>query len=55
MDDDGLDVGNHVKLRVKVIVKGDRMTIDLSDVANQVRGFFNSGPATGIACAQVAL
>jgi N-methylhydantoinase B len=54
MDDDGLDVGNRVKLRVKVIVKGDRMTIDLSDVANQVRGFFNSGPATGIACAQVA-
>jgi N-methylhydantoinase B len=54
MDDDGLDVGNHVKLRVKVIVKGDRMTIDLSDVASQVRGFFNSGPATGIACAQVA-
>jgi len=37
-----------------VIVKGDRMTIDLSDVANQVRGFFNSGPATGTACAQVA-
>jgi len=54
MDDDGLDVGNRVKLRVKVIVSGDRMTIDLSDVANQVRGFYNSGPATGIACAQVA-
>jgi N-methylhydantoinase B len=54
MDDDGLDVGNRVTLRVKVIVKGDRMTIDLSDVANQVRGFFNSGPATGTACAQVA-
>ena len=54
MDDDGLDVGNRVKLRVKVIVKGDRMTIDLSEVANQVRGFFNSGPATGTACAQVA-
>jgi N-methylhydantoinase B len=54
MDDDGLDVGNRVKLRVKVIVNGDRMTIDLSEVANQVRGFFNSGPATGIACAQVA-
>ena len=54
MDDDGLEVGHRVKLRVKVIVKGDRMTIDLSDVANQVRGFFNSGPATGTACAQVA-
>jgi N-methylhydantoinase B len=54
MDDDGLEVGNRVKLRVKVIVKGDRMTIDLSELANQVRGFFNSGPATGTACAQVA-
>ncbi|HEY2532249.1 MAG TPA: hydantoinase B/oxoprolinase family protein [Xanthobacteraceae bacterium] len=54
MDDDALDVGRHIPLRVKVIVKGDRMTIDLSEVSNQVRGFFNSGPATGIACAQVA-
>jgi N-methylhydantoinase B len=54
MDDDGLNVGKHVQLRVKVIVKGDRMTIDLSDMSNQVQGHFNSGPATGLACAQVA-
>jgi N-methylhydantoinase B len=54
MDDDGLALGNRVPLRVKVIVSGDRMTIDLSEVSTQVRGFFNSGPATGIACAQVA-
>jgi N-methylhydantoinase B len=54
MDDDGLELGKRVPLRVKVVVSGDRMTIDLSEVANQVRGFFNSGPATGIACAQVA-
>ena len=54
MDDDGLDIGKHVPIRVKVIVQGDGMTIDLSDVSAQVRGFFNSGPATGIACAQVA-
>jgi N-methylhydantoinase B len=54
MDDDGLNVGKHVALRVKVIVKGDRMTIDLSDMSNQVQGHFNSGPATGVACAQVA-
>jgi N-methylhydantoinase B len=54
MDDDGLELGKRVAIRVKVVVKGDRMTIDLSEVANQVRGFFNSGPATGIACAQVA-
>ena len=30
------------------------MTIDLSDVSKQVRGFYNSGFTTGIACAQVA-
>lgn len=30
------------------------MTVDLSDVSKQVRGFYNSGFTTGIACAQVA-
>lgn len=54
MDDDGIDVGNKIPIRVKVIVDGDRMTIDLTDVSNQVRGFYNSGITTGHACAQVA-
>lgn len=54
MDDDGLDIGQRIPIRVKVIVKGDEMTIDLSDVSRQVRGFYNSGFTTGIACAQVA-
>jgi N-methylhydantoinase B len=54
MDDDGVDVGQRIPIRVKVIKKGDEMTIDLSDVSNQVRGFYNSGWTTGIACAQVA-
>ena len=54
MDDDGLDLGRRVPIRVRVEVKGERMTIDLSEVSAQVRGFYNSGPATGIACAQVA-
>jgi N-methylhydantoinase B len=39
---------------VRVIVKGGEMTIDLSDVSRQVRGFYNSGATTGHACAQVA-
>jgi len=30
------------------------MTIDLTDVSQQVRGFYNSGITTGYACAQVA-
>jgi N-methylhydantoinase B len=39
---------------VRVTVKGDCMTIDLTEVARQVRGFYNSGITTGHACAQVA-
>lgn len=54
LDDDGLDIGKRIPVRVKVIVKGDEMTIDLSEVSKQVRGFFNSGITTGYACAQVA-
>lgn len=54
MDDDGLDIGTRIPIKVKVIKKGDEMTIDLSEVSRQVRGFYNSGFTTGIACAQVA-
>ena len=54
MDDDGIDVGKPVPIRVKVTVAGDEVTIDLSDVSRQVRGFYNSGITTGHACAQVA-
>ena len=54
MDDDGVDIGKRVPIRVKVIVSSDEMTVDLTEVAKQVRGFYNSGPTTGIACAQVA-
>jgi N-methylhydantoinase B len=54
MDDDAVDVAKRIPIRVKVIVSGDEMTVDLTDVAKQVSGFYNSGPTTGIACAQVA-
>ena len=33
MDDDGIDIGKRVPIRVKVIVKGDEMTVDLTEVA----------------------
>jgi N-methylhydantoinase B len=52
MDDDAVDLDHPVPIRVKVIVKGDEMTVDLSGMSPQVRGFFNSG--AGVACAQVA-
>ena len=54
MDDDGVEIGKPVPIKVKVIVKGDEMTIDLSEVSKQVRGFYNSGITTGYACSQVA-
>ncbi|HUK61003.1 MAG TPA: hydantoinase B/oxoprolinase family protein [Stellaceae bacterium] len=54
MDDDGVDVGKRVPIKVRVIVKDDEMTVDLSDVSQQVRGFYNSGITTGFACSQVA-
>ena len=54
MDDDGIDLGHKIPIRVKVIVEGDEMTVDLSQVSDQVKGFFNSGVTTGHACAQVA-
>ena len=54
MDDDGVDSGKRIRIRVKITVKGDGMTIDLSDVDAQVKGFFNSGEAAGRGCCQVA-
>lgn len=54
MDDDGINEGVPIPIRVSVIVKGGQVTIDLSEVSKQVGGFYNSGITTGIACAQVA-
>ncbi len=54
MDDDGLAIGERVPIKVRVVKQGDEMTVDLSQISPQVRGFFNSGPSTGISCAQVA-
>ena len=52
MDDDAVDIGQPVPIRVKVTIKGDSMTVDLSGMSPQVKGFYNSG--AGVACAQVA-
>jgi N-methylhydantoinase B len=54
MDDDGVDIGKRVPIKVRVIVEGDEVTVDLTEVGKQVRGFFNSGETTGYACAEVA-
>jgi N-methylhydantoinase B len=54
MDDDGVSSGERIPIRVKVTVSGDRMTIDLTQIADQVRGFYNSGMTAGLSCCQVA-
>jgi N-methylhydantoinase B len=54
LDDDGVDIGKRIPIKVKVIVKGEEMTVDLTDVSKQVRGFYNSATTTGYGCAQVA-
>jgi len=54
MDDDGIDIGQRIPIKVRVVKQGDEMTVDLSEVSRQVRGGFNSGMTTGYGCAQVA-
>lgn len=54
MDDDGVHTGTPVPIRVRVVVDGDRMTIDLSEMSPQVAGYFNSGATAGRSAAQVA-
>ena len=53
MDDDGIGT-EPVPINVRVVVSGDAMTIDLSNVSPQVQGFYNSGATAGISAAQVA-
>ena len=38
MDDDGLEIGKKVPIKVRVEKRGDEMTIDLSEVSRQVQG-----------------
>ena len=54
LDDDGIEIGKRIPVRVKVTVKGEEMTIDFTEVSKQVRGFYNSAITTGYGCAQVA-
>jgi len=37
MDDDGVSISERIPIRVKVVVEGDEMTVDLSDVAERIR------------------
>jgi len=54
MDDDGVRLDQPVPIKVRVLIDGDQMTIDLSEVSPQVAGYFNSGETAGRSAAQVA-
>lgn len=54
LDDDGIDVGRPVPIRVCVLVEGDEMTIDFSDFAEQTKGSINTGAAGAVAIARNA-
>ena len=54
MDDDGVTVGNRIPLKVKVLIEGDQMTVDLTNLSPQVAGYYNAGASAGRSCAQVA-
>lgn len=54
MDDDGVNRGTPVAVKVTVVIDGDRMKIDLSGMSPQVAGYFNCGETAGRSAAQVA-
>ena len=54
LDDDGRVMNKTIPLKIKVIVRGDELTIDYSEVADQVPGFINCGASGGMAAARVA-
>ncbi len=54
MDDDGVNIGKPIPIKVRVEVKHDEMTIDLSGVSPQVAGPYNSGATAGRSASEVA-
>jgi N-methylhydantoinase B len=54
LDDDGRDFTRTIPITVLVEVRGDELTVDFSEVADQVPGFINCGASGGMAAARVA-
>ena len=54
LDDDGRVMNKTIPIKVKITVCGDELTIDFSEVADQVPGFINCGSSGGMAAARVA-
>ena len=53
-DSDGVNLDRPVPLKVKVEVTGGDMTIDFSEISDQVPGSINSGESGAVAAARVA-
>jgi N-methylhydantoinase B len=53
-DSDGVNFDRPVPLKVKVEVAGGEMTIDFSEISDQVPGSINSGESGAVAAARVA-
>src|ERR1043166_578638 len=54
MDDDGVNIGKRIPIKVRVEINDDEMTIDLSQVSPQVAGPYNSGATAGRSLSEVA-
>jgi N-methylhydantoinase B len=55
LDDDGIDRDKPVEIHVSVIIRGDEATVDLSDVAAELKGPLNAGFQGGaVAAARMA-
>lgn len=54
MDDDGVNIGKPILIKVRVEVCGEEMTVDLSGVSPQVAGPYNSGATAGRSASEVA-
>jgi N-methylhydantoinase B len=54
LDNDGRDFTKNVPIKVKVKVHAEELTIDFSEVSDQVPGFINCGSSGGMAAARVA-
>jgi N-methylhydantoinase B len=54
MDDDGVNLGRPIPIKVSVEVRGAEMSVDLSGVSPQVAGPYNSGATAGRSASEVA-
>jgi N-methylhydantoinase B len=55
LDDDGINFDKTIPVCITVIVKGDTLTVDYSELAPQTAGPMNAGYSAGVSAAKVAI